>query len=141
QDGKTIYAFRPYRAPESERRSYMPLVVPPVYNKDFRNPLFTDLWRKCVAALSTAESVVFVGYALAEVDFHARFIFRCGFYNQLEGELKESGDRAKPTGASKVTIVNPDVGSAKRIEGTLNVKNKVDWQPMFASDWLDKGSM
>ncbi|GGA43593.1 hypothetical protein [Pelagibacterium lentulum] len=112
EDGDAVYAFRPYRAPKSERRIYMPLIVPPVFNKQFAGPVFQSLWREVVSVLSTASDVRFLGYSLAEADFHARFILRCGFHNQESGQLRADGKRSAPTGRAEVTVVdiNPEVG-------------------------------
>ncbi|QRY67966.1 hypothetical protein JVX98_27085 [Ensifer sp. PDNC004] len=82
---RAIYAFKPYRAPHSTRREYMPLIIPPVFNKEFAGRHFQTLWRKSVSILSSASDVRFLGYSLADADFHARFILRCGFYNQEHG--------------------------------------------------------
>lgn len=102
-----VLAFRPYRAPTSERRSYMPLIIPPVYAKQFKGDTFRRLWQETVAVLSTASEVRFLGYSLAPADFHARFILRCGFHNQEAGALRKDGGRNPPTGRSRVTIVDP----------------------------------
>lgn len=111
-----IYAFKPYRAPTSSQRSYMPLIVPPVFNKEFGGSVFRSLWREAVSVLSTASEVRFLGYSLADADFHARFALRCGFYNQEHGEPDESGTRRAPTGRAQVTIVDPNEEVGRRIE-------------------------
>jgi hypothetical protein len=38
-----VFAFRPFRAPRSSKRTYMPLIVQPVLSKEFRGPLFQHL--------------------------------------------------------------------------------------------------
>ena len=111
-----VYAFKPYRAPSSSRRSYMPLIVPPVFNKEFGGSVFQSLWREAVSVLSTASEVRFLGYSLADADFHARFALRCGFYNQEHGEPDEDGTRQPATGRAQVTIVDPNEEVGKRIE-------------------------
>jgi hypothetical protein len=116
----------------------MPLIVPPVYNKDFGQNVFRDLWRNCVAALSTASKVIFLGYSLPEADLHARFILRCGFHNQVEGELLSGGKRSSPTGKSEVVIVNPDQGAARRIEASVGNDIRCNWQPLPVSKWVEK---
>jgi len=114
---KEVFAFRRFRAPTSTRRSYMPLIVPPVYAKQFKGDTFRRLWQETVAVLSTASEVRFLGYSLAPADFHARFILRCGFHNQEAGALKQDGGREVPTGRARVTIVDPcaDGSVPKRI--------------------------
>jgi hypothetical protein len=133
-DANAVYAFKPYRAPKSSARTYMPLIVPPVFNKDFTDPLFRPLWREAVAVLSTASEVYFLGYSLADADFHARFILRCGFYNQENGMVLASGGRSKPTGRASVTVVDPARLVKKRISDV------VGWPITFANktveDWI-----
>lgn len=102
-----VYAFRPLRAPKSTKgRNYMPLIVPPVFTKQFEGPLFQRLWQESVRALSSASEVRFLGYSLADADYHARFVLRCGFHNQEHGELTAAGKRSPPTGRAKVVIVD-----------------------------------
>ena len=141
-DGKmnSVIAFRPLRAPISRKgRKYMPLIVPPVYAKQFEGPLFRKLWQETVQVLSTASEVRFLGFSLAEADFHARFVLRCGFYNQENGQLKRSGGRATPTGRSKVIIVDPLDEPHKRI------RSVVGWQcashKKTISAWIADGGL
>jgi hypothetical protein len=114
-----IYAFKPYRAPSSSRRSYMPFIVPPVFSKSFEEDIFNTLWQEAVSTLSTAASVTFLGYSLADADFHARFILRCGFHNQVDGALRSGGGRRSPTGQAAVTIVDLDDKVGPRIEAAV----------------------
>ena len=107
----------------------MPVIIPPIYNKDFSHDVFRDIWRNCVASLSSASKVVFLGYSLPDADLHARFILRCGFHNQVDGELLR-GKRADPTGKSEVVIVNPDQHAASRIERGVGNHIRCDWHPM-----------
>lgn len=111
-----IFMFRRFREPiSSKERVYMPLIVPPTYAKEFNRDLFQHLWQETVSAISTATEVRFLGYSLADADFHARFILRCGFHNQEEGVLLSDGNRAPETGRSKVTIVDLSNDTRKRI--------------------------
>ena len=129
-----VLAFRPFRAPKSKRRSYMPLIVPPVFNKDFSDPLFQPLWREAVSVLSTAREVKFIGFSLADADFHARFILRCGFHNQIDGELLARGRRSPATGPAKVVVVDPSETSQ------VNIERVVGWSTekykMKVEDWV-----
>lgn len=130
-----VFAFRPYRAPTSTRRSYMPLIVPPVLNKEFESPLFHRLWQETVSMLSTASEVRFLGYSLPQADFHARFILRCGFHNQEHGELNANGRRKAATGRAMVTIVDPDPTVAPRIEDAVGWP--CQYAPGTVEDWID----
>jgi hypothetical protein len=129
-----VLAFKPYRAPISARRRYMPLIVPPVFNKDFTDPLFQPLWREAVSILSTASEVNFLGFSLADADFHARFILRCGFHNQIDGELLAVGKRSKPTGPAKVVVVDPCAQSRTNIERVVGWE--IEQQNMKVQDWV-----
>ena len=132
-----VYAFREFRAPKSKHdRLYTPLIIPPVLLKRFENRVFEMLWKKCVSALSTAKTVVFLGYSMPPADLHAQFIIRCGFDNQIQGELTKRG-RTKPTGPSKVIIVNPDGSAARRIASVVGPHSNSEWISKPAADWLD----
>jgi hypothetical protein len=133
----TVYAFTEFREPHSKLdRRYSPLIIPPVFNKSFEQEIFTPLWQKCVSEISVANNVVFLGYSLPDADLQARFILRCGFHNQVEG-LPVRGGRAKPTGPSSVVIVNPDVASARRIEGIIARGGQCVWQPFTVEKWFE----
>mgnify|MGYP007097579674 CR=1 FL=1 len=128
-----VYAFKPYRAPASSKRTYMPLIVPPVFNKQFDGPVFQNLWREAVSILSSASHVRFLGYSLAEADFHARFILRCGFHNQEHGRLTSDGRRESPTGRAEVTVVDRDPAIGKRIEEMVGWP--VEFHNMTIREW------
>lgn len=137
-----VFGFRHFREPISTKHLYAPLIVPPVYDKKFEHPIFQEQWRSAVAAVSLADRIIFLGYSLAEADLHARFILRCGFHNQIEGQILDESsrliqgrDRSKPTGPSEVVIVNPDQGAAARIESAVGGHIRCDWLPMPVSKW------
>lgn len=131
---KAVLAFKPYRAPKSAKRIYMPLIVPPVFAKSFHGPLFQRLWRETVSALSTASHVTFLGYSLPQADFHARFIFRCGFHNQEFGELMKDGKRSQPTGRAAITVVDPIEDGPKRIRHAVGWE--CDWKSSTIESWM-----
>jgi len=131
-----IFAFKPFREPISKRaRKYMPLIIPPVYNKQFKDALFNKLWKQVVSAISTASEVRFIGYSLPAADFHARFIMRCGFYNQEHGELTKDGTRKLATGRARVVVVDPSEDSKNRVEAAVGWPCK--WHPMKIENWVD----
>ena len=136
-----VYAFKKFRSPISKKgREYTPLIVPPVYLKNFETPVFELLWQNCVQALSKARRVIFLGYSMPLADVHAQFIMRCGFHNQDEGELTMAEKREPPVGPAKVVIVNPDGGAAKRIAAIIGPKHKCTWISTPISAWVeDKG--
>ena len=135
EDEEKVYAFRKFRAPKG-KREYTPLIVPPVYLKNFDRSVFRNLWRSCTTLLSTAHRVIFLGYSMSVADFHAQFIMRCGFHNQMDGELKGSGRRT-PTDAAEVTIVNPDRGAAERTRAIAGPEHKCRWvsTPIADLEW------
>lgn len=116
-------------------RRYTPLIVPPTYLKDFKRPVFRQLWNRCTDVLSTPRKLVFLGYSLPAADLHAQYIFRCGFHNQIEGRLKDDGSRFVPTGPSKVIIVNPDQDAARRLEGVAGPQIACTWMPRRIEEW------
>lgn len=133
----SVYAFQKFRAPNSKHgRVYTPLIVPPVYLKDFDKPIFVRLWKSCTSILSRARKVVFVGYSMPAADLHAQFIMRCGFHNQVEGELGKDGQRATATGPAKVLIVNPDRGAAQRIEAVAGPRHSCRWISTPVAEWI-----
>jgi hypothetical protein len=85
--------------------------------------------------------VVFLGYSLPDADLHARFILRCGFHNQVEGEVVSGGKRSTPTGKAEVVIVNPDRGAAGRIERGVGNHICCDRQPIAVAEWIEQQSI
>lgn len=131
-----LWAFLPPRGVKtSAERLYTPFIVAPTYIKDFSHPVSTELWRQCAEALSTAEKVTILGYSLPEADLQARFIFRCGFHNQLAGTIRDSTSRNEPTGPAQIALVSPDGYAAKRIEGVVGPSCVFKWRPMKVEEW------
>jgi len=129
-----IYAFLPFRPVKSSKRDYTPLIIPPTYMKTFKRDLFRRLWQDTVSALSTATEVRFLGYSLPIADFHSKFILRCSFYNQENGELKKDGTRMPSTGKATVTVVDPSEESFNRIKEAVGMECK--WQNSTIEDWI-----
>ena len=76
---------------------------------------------------------------MPDADLHTQFIVRCGFYNQVKGEVSESGDRIPGLGPAEVLIVNPDRGAAQRIAATVGPASKCYWISTPAADWIMDG--
>lgn len=129
----SIYCFLRWRPPQSERRRYVPWIVPPTHLKDFGHGMLKRIWKTCVDVLSVARKVYFIGYSLPMADWHSRYILRCGFHNQVEG-IPLNGDRARPTGRSRVYVVNPNRAAFRRIEGVVGWE--CEWVPKRVSEWL-----
>ncbi len=117
---------------------YKPMIVAPSYIKDFTKPVYEKTWQACTNALSRASEVTFIGYSLPADDTQAQFILRCGFHNQINGRLGKYGTRLPATGASKVTIINPDQEAAKRIIGVVGPRVQCNWIPERAQDWANR---
>lgn len=132
-----ISAFIYPRRIQSKRREYAPIIVPPTFLKDFEHPIFENLWINCTQVLSTAKNIVFLGYSMPSADMQAKFILRCGFYNQISGPLDKNGQRLDPEKKpAEVIIVNPDQEAARRIEAIAGPKIPCIWVPKSTSDWL-----
>ena len=71
-------------------------------------------------------------------DFHAQFIMRCGFHNQIEGEPLRDGRRKKETGPAEVIIINPDRWAAQRIEAIAGPGHKCQWISQPIAEWILK---
>ncbi len=136
----TIELFIPPRPINSKiSRKYAPLLVPPTYIKDFDKPVFRHIWQHTTEVLSTAKTIIFIGYSLPPDDLQAKFILRCGFHNQREGVLQLKG-RSRATGDASVLVVNPDRSVAKRIQDIVNPGMKVKKTTINAASWVEKCS-
>jgi hypothetical protein len=137
-ESRCVHAFLPPRGVKSKSgKRYDPLIIPPTYFKNFKPEIFQRLWNHCTEILSTPRKIVFLGYSLPAADLHAQFIFRCAFYNQFHGRIRNSEERFPATGAAKVIIVNPDQDAAKRIESVAGPDIQCVWIPKRIQDWLD----
>ena len=131
-----VWAFLPPRDVQtSNERMYTPFIVAPTFLKDFRHPVSRELWRQCAEAISVAKRVIILGYSLPEADLQAKFIFRCGFHNQMAGTIRDKKSRNDATGAAHVTLISPDGTAAKRIEGVIGPNASFDWKPMKVEEW------
>jgi hypothetical protein len=131
------YCFLHWRAPKSTRRRYVPWIITPTHVKTFRHAMLRTIWRTCVDCLSVAKTIYFLGYSLPAADWHSRYIFRCGFHNQIKGRPvgKSGRRRASPTGRARVFIVNPrDQGAYGRIKATAGYK--CTWIRLKVKDWV-----
>ena len=137
-NAKRTYAFTKFRSPRSSHgRRYDPLIVPPHYMKRFDQPGFEKVWNACVAKLSKAAEVVFIGYSQPPSDFHARFMLRCAFHNTADGVIVGPKKRDKASGPPSVAVVNPDQSSARRIESATTPASSFEWIPSTARTWVE----
>ena len=76
---------------------------------------------------------------MSAADFHAQFILRSGFHNQIDGELNGAGGRRRATEPVEVVIVNPDRGAAERTRAIAGPEHKCRWisRPIADLAWGD----
>lgn len=140
-EDQCVHAFRrPRKIKSKSGKHYNPLIIPPTHFKDFTPQIFQRLWNTCTEVLSTPERLIFLGYSLPTADLQAQFIFRCGFYNQTHGRIKDADSRRPATGPAEVIIVNPDQDAAKRIESVAGPTIQCTWIPKNIEDWLGEGN-
>ena len=137
QKSEPIYCFLRWRGPKSSHgRRYVPWIVPPTHMKSFQHQMLRGVWRQCAYSLGTASKVFFLGYSLPAADWHARYIFRCGFYSD-PGQGLRTGVRAKRAASPEVTVVNPDNAAFRRTEAVVG--NNCNWKPLTVARWLAGG--
>lgn len=134
---ESMYCFLRWREPLSKvGREYVPYIVPPTLWKRFDHPMMQRVWKRAVEALSTTSAVYFLGYSLPAADWHARYIFRCGFYNRQQTQvLSKSG---RPGGGSdrvSVTVVDPDIAAFQRISAVTIVRCATGTTVMAKVKW------
>lgn len=55
---------------------YEPYIVPPIYNKNFKNKLIKYLWYNAKVCLSQSNEIVILGYSFPSSDITVEFLFR-----------------------------------------------------------------
>ena len=71
--------------PKGEADSYglvsMPLIIPPVHNKeyDFYGDIFSTLWKKAGEDISKAENIILIGYSFPITDIRTNNLFKSAF--------------------------------------------------------------
>ena len=137
----SVFAFSKFRAPRlGQEDPVTPLIVPPVYLKNFEKPVFRELWRNCVTLLNQTRKVVFLGYSMPLTDLHARYIMRCGLNNPVNLEPIEAKKQTNARAPADVVIVNPDWGAAQRISAIVGPGHKCSWVSTPVSEWIEKES-
>jgi len=79
-----------------------PVIVPPVFQKDFGRRFFKETWRRTYRKIAAANDLFFIGYSLPKEDQFARLVLSRALWNNK----RRIGKGEKP--ALNVTIVNPD---------------------------------
>jgi hypothetical protein len=79
-----------------------PVIVPPVFQKDFKEAFFRQTWRRVYRAVSGATDLFFIGYSLPKEDQFARLVLNRALRNNrlrvIAGKKREL----------RVRVVNPD---------------------------------
>ena len=88
----------------------LPVIVPPIWNKDFSPTFLRDTWASVYRAVSQAEDLHILGYSLPKEDQFARFVLRRALRNNL---LRVRDGRK---GRLNMRVVNPD----DTVEGTFS---------------------
>ncbi|MGA3324279.1 MAG: hypothetical protein ABSF45_07385, partial [Terriglobia bacterium] len=84
----------------------LPVIVPPVWHKEFNEPFLRQTWRSVFRSLSRATSLRIIGYSLPKEDQFARFVLRRALRNNI---LKASKGQNRPL---RVYVGNPDAAVA-----------------------------
>lgn len=136
-DDEDVYIFKRYRSPKSKHLGfdYIPHIIPPTFIKNFDGPIYKTTMQNCVSAISSAREVVFMGYSLPDSDFYAKFMLRCGFHNQDEGEILKLG-RGDGIVNSKVVVVNPSADAARKFKDIVSSRSEFEWFPGTVADWM-----
>jgi hypothetical protein len=88
----------------------LPVIVPPIWGKDFSSRFLRDTWASVYRAVSQAEDLHILGYSLPKEDQFARFVLR----RALRNNLLRVRDGKK--GRLNMRVVNPD----DTVEGTFS---------------------
>ncbi len=91
----------------------MPLIIPPIKNKDYNlfGDLFKNIWRKAEEVLSKVEHIIIIGYSFPKTDYQSDLLFRNAFLHR--------------TTIPNIIIINPDPdGIVKRFSRDYGVEKK-----------------
>ena len=89
---------------------YLPVIVPPVYQKDLKAEFLNKVWTSIYKAVSRATHLYIIGYSMPKEDQFARFVLRRAIRNNIVNAQNNEGAKLK------VTVVNPD----ESVEGTFS---------------------
>lgn len=86
-DGKLLIrnilrtGFNPKGDAEDKGLVSMPLIIPPVHNKeyDFYGDIFSTLWTKAEKDISKAEKIILIGYSFPVTDIRTNNLFKSAF--------------------------------------------------------------
>jgi hypothetical protein len=79
-----------------------PVIVPPVYQKDFALPFLQNTWKRTYRAVSAADKLWIIGYSLPKEDQFARFVLARAIRNN---RLRSGRGKKRDL---EMKIVNPD---------------------------------
>lgn len=93
-----LRVFKPLRFPHVEKK-IVPVIVPPVFNKEWPYPEFDEIWRDTWTALAETDALYIIGFSLPPEDLHVRFVMRTAL---------RINEKKRVGGLSEVCVVNPD---------------------------------
>jgi len=79
-----------------------PVIVPPVFQKDFTIPFLEETWKRIYRVVSGASDLHFIGYSLPREDQFARLVLSRALRTN---RLRTARKKQKPL---RVHVVNPD---------------------------------
>jgi hypothetical protein len=99
-----------------------PVIVPPVFQKDFTEPFFRKTWRRVYKAVSGATDLFFMGYSLPREDQFARLVLSRALRNN---RLRVDQGRKREL---RVRVVNPDESSQTTFIRLLGLGHKTHFE-------------
>jgi len=99
-----------------------PVIVPPVFQKDFTEPFFRQTWRRVYKAVSRATDLFFIGYSLPREDQFARLVISRALRNN---RLRTTKGKKK---ALRVRVVNPDESAQMTFVRLLGLGHKAHFE-------------
>jgi hypothetical protein len=99
-----------------------PVIVPPVFQKDFTEPFFRQTWRRVYKAVSGATDLFFMGYSLPREDQFARLVLSRALRNN---RLRVDQGRKREL---RVRVVNPDESSQTTFIRLLGLGHKTHFE-------------
>ena len=102
-----IYGNLRIRTRKNYKSSFVPLIIPPIYEKASRfQKIIGPLWDKAADKIESADRVVIFGYSFPDTDFAAHSLFRRSFYQN--SKLRE------------ISVINPNPEILAKVSKMLN---------------------
>lgn len=95
---------------ENSGEIILPIIITPVLNKDFNQPIFRKIWKRAYEELSTSKRLIVGGYSFPPTDFSARRLFLEAFSDH---SLEE------------IVVINPDTRVVQLVKDMCHFKKPV----------------